>query len=137
MNVRRFRALHAAGATYAEIARECGCDWRTVRKYLSEDSGSVPPTAPPRAGTQPKVITPFIGVIDVWLRADIALKGAVIHERLVDQHGFTGNYQRTKMHLAEVRPLIAAELAAKACANSSTMATSSLASARVSGRCSA
>ena len=30
MNIRRFRALHVGGATYAEIARECGCDWRTV-----------------------------------------------------------------------------------------------------------
>jgi len=32
MNIRRFRALHNAGVTYAEIARECGCDWRTVRR---------------------------------------------------------------------------------------------------------
>src|SRR5829696_7431446 len=29
MNIRRFRALHAAGATFVEIGRECGCDWRT------------------------------------------------------------------------------------------------------------
>ncbi|MGH3506358.1 MAG: hypothetical protein ACRDO2_04035 [Nocardioidaceae bacterium] len=36
MNIRRFRALHAAGASYVEIAREWGCDWRTVRKYLAE-----------------------------------------------------------------------------------------------------
>lgn len=111
MNIRRFRALHSAGATYAEIARECGVDWRTVRKYLSEDASSVPPSAPPRAGTQPKLITPFVGVIEAWLRADITLKATVIHERLVDQHGFTGNYQRVKMFLAEARPRIAAELA--------------------------
>jgi transposase len=111
MNIRRFRALHSAGATYAEIARECGVDWRTVRKYLSEDAPSVPPSAPLRAGTQPKLITPFVGVIEAWLRADISLKGTVIHERLVDQHGFTGNYQRVKMFLAEARPRIAAELA--------------------------
>ena len=113
MNIRRFRSLQTAGATYAEIARECGVDWRTVRKYLTEDSPSVPPAAPPRAGTQPKVITPFVGVIEAWLRVEITLKASVIHERLVDQHGFTGNYQRTKMHLAEARPLIAAELAAE------------------------
>ena len=111
MNIRRFRVLHAAGATYAEIARECGVDWRTVRKYLSEDSSSIPPGAPPRTGTRPKAITPFVGVIDAWLRADLTLKASVIHERLVAEHGFTGNYQRTKMHLAEARPLIAAELA--------------------------
>lgn len=110
MNIRRFRALHAAGASFAEIARECGCDWRTVRKYLAEDAPSVPPVAPSRAGCQPRVITPFVGVIESWLRKDITLKGTVIHERLVAEHGFTGNYQRTKMFLAEARPRIAAEL---------------------------
>ena len=104
MNIRRFRALHTAGATYAEIARECGCDWRTVRKYLNEDSPSTPPSAPPRAGAQPRAITPFVSVIEVWLRVDVTLKASVIHERLVAEHGFTGNYQRTKMHLAEARP---------------------------------
>src|SRR5680860_426492 len=96
MNIRRFRALHVAGATYAEIGRECGVDWRTVRKYLAEDATSVPPVVPPRAGSQPKVITPFAGVIEVWLRKDITLKGSVIHERLAAEHGFTGSYQRVK-----------------------------------------
>lgn len=113
MNIRRFRALHVAGATYAEIGRECGVDWRTVRKYLAEDAPSVPPAAPPRAGSQPKVIVPFVGVIEAWLRADLSLKGTVIHERLVAEHGFTGSYQRVKMFLAEARPRIAAELAAE------------------------
>jgi transposase len=111
MNIRRFRALHEAGASYAEIARECGVGWRTVRKYLAEDGVALPPRAPSRAGTQPRVITPFIEVIDAWLRADIAIKGSVIHERLVADHGFTGNYQRVKVHLREARPRIAAELA--------------------------
>ena len=60
MNIRRFRALHKAGATFAEIGRECGCDWRTVRKYLAEDAVSVPPEGPSRAGMQPLLITPFI-----------------------------------------------------------------------------
>jgi len=50
-------------------------------------------------------------VIESWLRADLALKGTVIHERLVAEHGFTGNYQRVKMFLAEARGRIAAELA--------------------------
>src|SRR6266702_4209016 len=35
MNIRRFRALHEAGASYAEIAAEVGCDWRTVKKYVA------------------------------------------------------------------------------------------------------
>ena len=110
MNIRRFRALHDAGRTYAEIARECGCDWRTVRKYLAEDALGLAAGPPPRAGTQPLLITPFIPLVEAWLRADLSLKGTVIHERLVAEHGFTGNYQRVKMFLAEARPRIAAEL---------------------------
>jgi hypothetical protein len=35
------------------------------------------------------VIEPVKPVIDAWPRADITLKGTVIHERLVDQYGFT------------------------------------------------
>jgi len=111
MNIRRFRALHAAGATFAEIGRECGCDWRTVRRYLAEDAASVPPSGPSRAGCQPLLITPFMPVIEAWLRADLRLKGTVIHERLVAEYGFTGHYQRVKMFLAEARPRIAVELA--------------------------
>lgn len=112
MNIRRFRALHAAGATYAEIARECGVDWRTVKKYLAEDAPSAPPAGTPRIGTQALVIGPFIELVESWLRADLGLKGTVIHERLVAEHGFTGSYQRVKMFCAGARPRIAAELAA-------------------------
>lgn len=110
MNVRRFRPLHEAGASYAEIAAECGCDWRTVRKYLRSEGVASPPRAPSRAGSQPQVIAPFTGLIDAWLRQDPSLKGSVIHERLVAEHGFGGHYQRVKMYLAGARPRIAAEL---------------------------
>jgi hypothetical protein len=75
------------------------------------DAASVPPAAPPRKGTQPLLITPFIPLVEAWLRADLRIKGTVVHERLVAEHGFTGNYQRVKMFLAEARPRIAAELA--------------------------
>jgi transposase len=110
MNVRRFRVLHEAGAPYAGIAREVGCEWRTVKKYLVEDGVALPPAPPSRAGTQPQKIAPFVGVIEAMLRKDITLRASVIHERLVAEHGFTGHYQRVKMHLAEVRPRIADEL---------------------------
>jgi transposase len=112
MNIRRFRALHVAGATFVEIGRECGCDWRTVRKYLAEDASAVPPAGPARAGCQPRLIDPFVELIESWLRADLWLKGTVVHERLVAEYGFTGNYQRVKMFLAEARPRLVAELAA-------------------------
>lgn len=110
MNIRRFRALHESGASYAEIAHECGCDWRTVKKYLEIDGVALPPRAPSRAGSQPRAIAPFAERVDAWLRADVTLRGSVIHERLVASYGFTGSYQRVKMYLAEARPRIAAEL---------------------------
>ncbi len=59
MNIRRFRALHAAGVGYAEIGRECGHDWRTITKYLEQDGVATPPRAPARTGSQPRVISPF------------------------------------------------------------------------------
>src|SRR5215213_3440099 len=112
MNIRRFRVLREEGPSYAEIARECGCDWRTVRKYLAEDGVVVPPRAPSRAGTQPQVIAPLAGVVDAWLRRDITVRASVIHERLVAEHGFTGSYQRVKVYVAAARPRIADELGA-------------------------
>jgi hypothetical protein len=83
-----------------------------VRKYLAQDAPSVPPSARARVGTQLRVIDPSVEVIEAWLRADITLKGAMIHERLVAGHGFTSHYQRVKMFLVQARPRIAAELAA-------------------------
>ena len=77
MNIRRFRALHAAGASYAEIARECGCDWRTVRKYLAEDAASVPPSGSPRAGTQPRKLARLESLVDEMERGDLTLEEAM------------------------------------------------------------
>jgi transposase len=110
MNIRRFRALHDAGATYTEIAAEVGCDWRTVKKYLAPDAETAPPRATSRKGTQPRRIDPLVGVVEAWLRSDIELRACLIHERLVDQYGFTGSYQRVKLFVRELRPRIAAEL---------------------------
>ncbi|WP_218041807.1 IS21 family transposase [Acrocarpospora macrocephala] len=109
MNLRRFRALHQAGATYKQIAEACGVDWRTVKKYLSQPAEAVAPVAPSRKGTQPQVITPYAGVIDAILRADLTMKAAVIYERLVAEHDYGHSYQRVKLYVAEARPRLAAE----------------------------
>jgi len=103
MNIRRFRVLHEAGASYAEIARECGVDWRTVKKYLSADAPAGPPAAPSRKGTVARKVDAVAPVIDAWLARDPRLKASVIHERLVTEHGFTGHYQRVKLYVAEAR----------------------------------
>jgi hypothetical protein len=45
-----------------------------------------------RGPAQPRLIIPFVPVIEAWLRNDLTMKATVIHERLVAEHGFTGNY---------------------------------------------
>lgn len=104
LELRRFRVLREAGASLSEIARETGLNWRTVKKYLEGGGPSAPPAAVPQAGSGRQVIAEYAPVIDAWLRAEVLLKGTVIHERLVAEYGFTGNYQRVKLYLQEARP---------------------------------
>jgi transposase len=105
MNLRQFRKLKDSGASLAAIARETGCDYRTVKKYLDEGATTLPPTRASVAHP-PQVIEPVKELIDEWLRKEPLLKGTVIHERLVTDCGFAYSYQRVKMYLAEARPRI-------------------------------
>ena len=102
MELRAFKALAEAGASWAEIARETGYDWRTVKRYLAADAPAAPP-APARRGPGPRKTDPFAHLNDAWLRAQPRLKASVIHERLVAEHGFTGHYQRVKVYVRENR----------------------------------
>jgi transposase len=102
MSLRAFKALAEAGATWAEIARETGYDWRTVKRYLVADASSSPP-APAKRGPGPRKIDPYAHLIDAWLRAQPKLKASVVWERLVAEHGFTGHYQRVKVYVREHR----------------------------------
>lgn len=107
MDLRRFKPLRDAGATWKEIAAELGLDPRTVKKYIN--GPGVPPSAPRRIGTQPRKIEHLAPVVDAWLATDITLRASVVHERLVAEHDFGGSYQRVKLYVAEARPRIAAE----------------------------
>lgn len=107
MNLRAFKALAEAGATWAEIARETGYDWRTVKRYLSTDASAAPPAAA-RRGPGPRLIDPYAHLVDAWLRAQPKLKASVIWERLVAEHGFTGHYQRVKVYVREHRARLTA-----------------------------
>lgn len=109
LELRRFRALHESGTSVAEIARETGLNRRTVKKYLTETMPT-PPRAAPRQARRAQLVDTFAHVIDAWLRAELLIKGTVVHERLVDQYGFAGNYQRVKLYLQQARPRVAAEL---------------------------
>jgi transposase len=103
---RRFKALAEAGATWAEIARESGYDWRTVKRYLTADAPATPP-APAKRGPGPRKTDPYAHLIDAWLRAQPKLKAGVIWERLVAEHRFTGHYQRVKVYVRENRARLA------------------------------
>lgn len=110
MELRAFKPLADAGMSWTEIGRLAGCDWRTAKKYLSDDGGVRPPRYGPRP-SRGKVIDPFREVIDAWLRADPRLQATVIHERLSGEpYGFTGHYQRVKEYVRVRRPQILAEL---------------------------
>ncbi|MGW4232224.1 IS21 family transposase [Streptomyces sp. NPDC004980] len=93
-----------------EIAKETGLNRRTVAKYLSGETPVAPPRRAPNGQPFRRVVDEVAPLIDAMLRAEILLKGAVIHERLVAEYGFTGSYQRIKMYLQEARPRIAEEL---------------------------
>jgi transposase len=58
MDLRAYRALRGAGATWAEIARETGHDWRTVKKYVSPDAPDRPPALSARRPAKTKMIDP-------------------------------------------------------------------------------
>ena len=105
MNIRAFKNLRESGAGYAEIARETGTDWRTVKKYLGKNAPTTPPTVTKRAHRD-RVIEPYAALIDGWLATEPRLHGTTIHERLVKDHGFTWSYQRVKMYVAEARPRV-------------------------------
>jgi transposase len=107
MDLRRFKALAEAGATWAEIARESGYDWRTVKRYLAADAPAAPP-APAKRGPGPRKTDPYAHLIDAWLRRQPKLKASVIWERLVTEHGFQGHYQRVKVYVRENRARLGA-----------------------------
>ena len=76
MDIRRFAPLRAAGATWNEIAAEAGCDWRTARKYLSRGRAGRGRRGRPRGqGTQPRLVDPYVEVIDGWLVSRAAAAG--------------------------------------------------------------
>lgn len=104
MDLRAFRALRAAGASWAEIARETGHDWRTVKKYLTAEAQALPPAV--TRTRQGRLIDRWAPLIDAWLEGEPRLQATVIHQRLVADHGFPGSYQRVKLYAREARERI-------------------------------
>ena len=100
------RACHIDGMSKREAARVFGIDRKTVDKMLAH---SVPPgyrrCRPPG---RPK-LDPFTGIIDRILEEDRRVHRKQrhtvkrIHERLRDEHGFTGGYTIVKDYVRECR----------------------------------
>ncbi|WP_442687132.1 IS21 family transposase [Streptomyces pseudogriseolus] len=94
----------------SEIAKETGLNRRTVRKYLAAQAPISPPRRSSSGHARGRMVDDVAPLIDAMLRSEILIKGAVVHERLVAEYGFTGNYQRIKLYMQEARPRVAEEL---------------------------
>ncbi|WP_455753540.1 IS21 family transposase [Streptomyces lavendulae] len=94
----------------SEIAKETGLNRRTVRKYLAAQAPISPPRRASSGHARGRMVDDVAPLIDAMLRSEILIKGAVVHERLVAEYGFTGNYQRVKLYMQEARPRVAEEL---------------------------
>jgi transposase len=108
MDLRAFRALRAAGASWAEIARETGHDWRTVKKYLATDTALGPPTV--AREHPPRLIEPWAPIIDEMLTLEPKLQATVVYDRLRRYKGYTASYQRVKLYVAAARERICPKL---------------------------
>ncbi|MFE6848979.1 IS21 family transposase [Streptomyces sp. NPDC057686] len=111
LELRRFRPLYESGAmSLREVAKETGLNRRTVSKYLKDPASAGLPKRESSGRPQRRVVDEIAPLIDAMLRAEVLMKGSVIHERLVSEYGVAINYQRVKIYLQEARPRIAEEL---------------------------
>jgi transposase len=92
------RALHKQGLTYAEIGRLIGRDWRTVKRYLREGAQPVY-----RRKKVPSKLDPFKDIIESWLEREPRLRAARIHQDLLRDYGFCGNYQTVRRYVEQIK----------------------------------
>jgi transposase len=93
------RALHRQGLTYADIGRLVGRDWRTVKRYLIDGAQPVY-----RRKRTPSKLDPLKPVIDQWLARCPRLQATRIHQDLVRDYGFSGDYQTVRRYVHRARP---------------------------------
>jgi transposase len=109
MDLMSFRPLVLSGASWAEIGRLAGCDWRTARRYLTAER-----PRPPGYGPRPpvaKLIDPVAATIDTWLRKEPRLGAFTVYERLqAEPYRFSGSYETVKRYIRRRRPEILKEL---------------------------
>ena len=100
------RDLKRMGYGISEIHKRTGVDPKTIRKYLEQDDFS--PT-PPVAKSRSSIVTPYIDIITEWLEEDQKHwhkqrhTAKRIHERLVEEYGFTGSYDSVQKYVQKIR----------------------------------
>ena len=92
--------LHRQGLSVSAIARECGLDRKTVRRYIGR--GLEPPAYGPRQ-PRPTLLEPFAGYLRERVSAYPALTGSRLLRELREL-GYTGGYTAVTDFLREVRP---------------------------------
>ena len=104
--INHIRDLSKKGYRISEIHDETGVDPKTIRKYLALDDFS---PEPPVKQARESIVTPYIPLIAQWLREDQdhwskqRHTAKRIHERLRDEHGFTGSYDSVQKFVQKIR----------------------------------
>jgi transposase len=92
--------LHRQGLSVSAIARECGLDRKTVRRYI--ERGLEPPAYGPRR-PRPTLLDPFAGYLRERVNTYPALTGTRLLRELRER-GYRGGYTAVTDFLREVRP---------------------------------
>lgn len=100
------RDLSKQGYDISKIHTCTGVDRKTIRKYLEQDDFS---PKPPVVKRRTSIVAPYIDVITEWLEEDQKHwskqrhTAKRIHERLVEEYGFTGSYDSVQKFVQRIR----------------------------------
>ena len=95
------------GRKYAEVARQTGKDWRTVKKYADMEDFNL--DTPVKQKRKSPVMDPVKPIIDEWLKEDATKKKKYrrtakrIFTLLVKDHEFTGSERSVRNYVSKRR----------------------------------
>lgn len=100
------RDLRKKGYSISRISEITRRDRKTIGKYLMQDDFS---PEPPVTKKRTSIVTPYLDIIIGWLEEDQKHwskqhhTAKRIHERLVEEHGFTGSYDSVQKFVKRLR----------------------------------